>query len=675
MRFVNILLDRIDDFTLKTQRYKFLILWLDLSICIFLFTYLKGIALPILLVLLIGLGFYYLKIILRHTQSELIKINDANNSTICEHFGILNDLIEKSNQNFEMHLNDQNSDMDKKHSILNKAILDLNKHLATNKASLIAVLVKECIELKKYERELVEQKTDFINGNIENVCKSILMQSEIHTKSITEEVKNSINDSQNILTDFIKDTAIGQSDVEKQNFTVVNEAIQNMQEKIFSEQNTAANGIKKDIADALAIINSCLDIKYEGLNNQAVLLNEIIVGNHEKIDLKITNAEENCIQRVNVLRNSMENVIDISTNNIINKIADENSQNRKQSVDKFTALDNQIAVLDDSMKKIVVENMNQIGNDIRDNYLALEKDIENKHYIINDHIKSSINDSKEYLGARLEQGFEANVVDITKTIEENTSLVLNASNETNKSVLKITEIVEIQKNSISQQMDSAIRDLIMYITTGLDDSSVKIMETNDDNIRSLEKQIECIATTVNEFAGQISSKFDSTKNSLTNISGELEKIGQGNHTLQDVDAFILTKQEQLVGDVQALASQLNNIRVLINSVKDNPNIIRERKYNREVIEDQENNLRINNTYEEDILRKSEMFLDDKIKYYVEYDNEKRMSFSRNYDANGNILTEIHYYPNEQVKERTEWIKDNGKINKKTTYYDEIGNKK
>lgn len=62
-------------------------------------------------------------------------------------------------------------------------------------------------------------------------------------------------------------------------------------------------------------------------------------------------------------------------------------------------------------------------------------------------------------------------------------------------------------------------------------------------------------------------------------------------------------------------------------------------------------------------------------YEVEYDAQGRIIHSRNFDANGLVSTDLQFYPNGQVKTRTERVTVDGKVMTVTSQFDEQGNKK
>ena len=143
---------------------------------------------------------------------------------------------------------------------------------------------------------------------------------------------------------------------------------------------------------------------------------------------------------------------------------------------------------------------------------------------------------------------------------------------------------------------------------------------------------------------------------------------------QNTSSKSLHRQEQLSGDIQAITTQLGNIRLLVQSVKSNEKTKSDHKGNIETFEDEANNLKINNIYEGGVLKKSEMYSDNRIKYYVEYDAQGKITYSKNIDSAENVLAENYYYQNEQVKERIEWVKQNGKVLHISSRFDEKGKK-
>jgi hypothetical protein len=67
-----------------------------------------------------------------------------------------------------------------------------------------------------------------------------------------------------------------------------------------------------------------------------------------------------------------------------------------------------------------------------------------------------------------------------------------------------------------------------------------------------------------------------------------------------------------------------------------------------------------------------MLQDGKLIFSANYDDTGVMVASKNYDADSNVITEMVYFPNGEVKERKENIKKNGEIVTYVTKFNEKG---
>ena len=254
-------------------------------------------------------------------------------------------------------------------------------------------------------------------------------------------------------------------------------------------------------------------------------------------------------------------------------------------------------------------------------------------------------------------------------------IVLN-SNKLADVGVKISELMkdfQSQKASLSNDLDILTNEIIKCVTNGLGNYSEKILNGTDESTNYIKKLVESMAEKIESVSESTAKQAEFAKLELSKVHAEINLLEQAYTGSQNNNLDVLNKQEQIWGDIQAITLQLNNVRLLLKSVKLNVEARNERKGNIEIIEDKENDLKIKNTYDGEFLRKSEMYKECKLKYYVEYDKDGKINYSQNHDLNGNILTEIYYYPNEQVKERIEWTNQNGRAIKNSTYFDKQGN--
>jgi hypothetical protein len=94
----------------------------------------------------------------------------------------------------------------------------------------------------------------------------------------------------------------------------------------------------------------------------------------------------------------------------------------------------------------------------------------------------------------------------------------------------------------------------------------------------------------------------------------------------------------------------------------------------EKIEDKDTKSVFEMHYKNNKLTKTERYVEGKKVFDVEYSSDGMEESSRDYDTKGQIIREIYYHPNGQVKKRIERFNRNGSIKEEITNYDKKGNK-
>ena len=93
----------------------------------------------------------------------------------------------------------------------------------------------------------------------------------------------------------------------------------------------------------------------------------------------------------------------------------------------------------------------------------------------------------------------------------------------------------------------------------------------------------------------------------------------------------------------------------------------------EEYKDVESGAVVKNHYKYGKLAFSEMFSGGKKAYDVHYDNDGKITRSRNYNKKGEVITELEFYENGQVKTRTEVITKDGRLKTIVSKFDDKGN--
>ena len=184
----------------------------------------------------------------------------------------------------------------------------------------------------------------------------------------------------------------------------------------------------------------------------------------------------------------------------------------------------------------------------------------------------------------------------------------------------------------------------------------------------------------NELERRKQEEEQAHKTQLHAIYEDTSQVSRLNDTVTGYSKIVEAYQAGLNGKLNNLESQIVSLNSLAQMLKNaseqresaapagkNPNRVDE-------IHDQETGMTIFNHYKGNKLVLSEMKSGKKKIYEMEYDKDGRITRSRNYDNAGNVTTEMHYYTNGQVEERTERILVDGKIRIVKTKFDPNGKK-
>ena len=81
-----------------------------------------------------------------------------------------------------------------------------------------------------------------------------------------------------------------------------------------------------------------------------------------------------------------------------------------------------------------------------------------------------------------------------------------------------------------------------------------------------------------------------------------------------------------------------------------------------------------NREKDHILTSSQLFIEKKLVFEIQYDKEGRICHSKNYSKDGRMTSELTFHPNGQIATRRQFILKDGKISTLITRFDNIGNK-
>ncbi|PNV59204.1 hypothetical protein C0033_25225 [Clostridium sp. chh4-2] len=287
------------------------------------------------------------------------------------------------------------------------------------------------------------------------------------------------------------------------------------------------------------------------------------------------------------------------------------------------------------------------------------------------------------------------VVRITRELNEHQEQALHLYE---KEVQAITvgleeQVIRVQ-NGLEKRMDqlSVGTSMLQQSITKL---LVQVLDNTDENAEKADRSYNYLFKQVNDFSKNTKSQIEQLKNELERRKQEEEQahktqlhaiyedtsqVSRLNDTVTSYSKIVEVYQAGVNGKLNNLESQIASLNSLAQMLKNaseqresvapagkNPNRVEE-------IHDQETGMTIFNHYKGNKLVLSEMKSGKKKIYEMEYDKDGRITRSRNYDNAGNVTTEMHFYTNGQVEERTERILVDGKIRIVKTKFDPNGKK-
>ncbi len=291
-----------------------------------------------------------------------------------------------------------------------------------------------------------------------------------------------------------------------------------------------------------------------------------------------------------------------------------------------------------STKELITSNNNDLitllnnnGHQIRLNQELLQS--------INSEIEKILSEINEKVSKRIIESYNALKEDQEKSIAEGTKLL-----ERNVSLLK--QEINATNNNIHSASENQAKEI------------AKVFEA----IRVL--------TDKEEF------KFNNVISAINKANTNDSKITLATEDLVSHLDLIKTQIDNLDSKVSSVISLANTLKSLQTKAELPENILVDEKVTGndkiEKMIDEENKLSIINKYIGDILSYSEMLQDGKLIFSANYDDTGVMVASKNYDADSNVITEMVYFPNGEVKERKENIKKNGEIVTYVTKFNEKG---
>ena len=279
--------------------------------------------------------------------------------------------------------------------------------------------------------------------------------------------------------------------------------------------------------------------------------------------------------------------------------------------------------------------------------------------------------------------------EITEHIDTGISELNTYHRETKEIYAANTETLE--KNIAA--LHSETTKLINLLRDNIEDSS----EKNERYINLLGDQISDLSKQSKNRMSELLSEVEKSKEQAERIANKLEEyaveqkkavsdseksLHEHIKSLSDFYSNYFNKIDNIQSEIRSISYATNLLNSLYSklqeSIKENneKNVYagKEKAERVEEYKDPESGVVVKNHYKWDKLSFSEMIVAGRKTYDVQYDSEGKAEKSRNYNEHGEIISEIEFYKNGQVKVRKEVLLKNGKKETVTSRFDEKGNK-
>lgn len=262
--------------------------------------------------------------------------------------------------------------------------------------------------------------------------------------------------------------------------------------------------------------------------------------------------------------------------------------------------------------------------------------------------------------------------------------------------LQKVELTERQAlQSKFQSIESNVNELNAKLLQQLSDVKTEISKNNittvQNQLKSFEVELSQIKTSVTKSKTDVTKQIQAIEqavkkdeNSNLEFKQILQSVTQMIGQFKEHEALMLKRIDVIDTQLKAMqkvsTSSTTTKSTTTSSTKQaiqassKPVIEKKLKNRTEVIEDKANDITLHNKFVNGVLKQSDMLQQGKISYTAFYNANGTLEKTLNFDKNGEILTEILYYPNGAVKERTEFVTVKRKRQKEITKFSADGKK-
>ena len=550
--------------------------------------------------------------------NELKEIISKDSSAL---IGKSNDIIENQEKYAEKIINNGKNVANECAELLREratAIIEQNDKLANKLSDELREEYKENIEdlISRYEK-ISKETMDVLEKNHKDNADELAQ----HSKNIIDAVEKAETKFVSKLEDNSK--AIKNVDLKiEEEFKTVNENNKLQSTEIVQK----LDNDREEFKQGLDSVKDELQKETEKADNIIKIGNKIIE-NQEKyvgdikasVSASISEASE---KEVNEIRGFKDIVITKAAENA----KTQNSQAEALVIKLIEKIGELIQSSNGELTNHLVEQINELNT----SYLEMKKAYETNN-----------------------EKVESNVIRLHSETTKLINLLLDNVEDNSEKNERYIDILGKQISEATKQNKNSINALMIELDKNKE-QTIKIAEKLSEYTVEHKKNAGDSEKRIQEYIKSLSDYYSKCFDKIDNIQSEILNISNATNLLNNL-------YSKLQSSIKEKVEKESHV------IKEKPERIEEYK-------DSESGAIVKNHYKHNKLTYSEMIVAGRKSYDVQYDNEGKTLKSRNYNKQGEIVSEIEFYKNGQVKTRKEILVRNGKKETIISKFDEKGNK-
>ncbi|ADL53689.1 hypothetical protein [Clostridium cellulovorans] len=532
-------------------------------------------------------------------------------------------------------------------------------------------------------KKQIEEVSDRIIENTNSIMNSKHEKLNEHLKVIVELIVTQLNQDKRELID-----KAGQN--KEKLVEILQDMLVQTMNKLNEQAEVMANGIESNHKQLEEVFNKIINNTNTTTNN-----------NHEKISSQIEKVAEVVTNKINKGNGDIIEFAKQSNDSLVEVINNVSIQTGYKIDENTTMVAKTLETTKDTIISLIVlkqsEIFTKLENSNKESYKNLRELLAVTNGIVQAGIKEiedKINESSSAVNNIMADEI-SNVKNQQCKISQLIYNLIEKEKERQGVVEQAIDKFQSQLGLLQKEVINEIGKSINGVKESISADKDKKNQISNDNFNNIYQQI----TKLSETLSDKTDKLDvSISKSLSIVKG-IEENG-----LKDVDKFydmlhqVIQKDKELalstknIGFKQEeVASKIRNIETQILTLNDIVKMFKEFTsqqaiYKNEVattkqdpnrkekIYDAESGITVFNTFNNDVLKYSEMQQSGRKVFSADYDSNGSILLSRNYDKQGEVVIENSYYPNGQVKERKEKVKRNGMLVTEISKFDVNGRK-